>query len=66
MAVTVSPSADSRYFTLDSRRKHRSGSRSEHKMGLIVADMADSDTGREAGVGSKRGKNGDARRVATY
>ena len=57
IAVTVSPSADSRYFTLDSRRKHRSGSRSGYTRGLIVADT--DDTGREGGAGRGRGRNGN-------
>ena len=39
IAVTVSPSADSRYLTLDRRGRHRLGSRSEFTKGMIAADV---------------------------
>ena len=60
IAVTVNPSADSRYFTLDMGEKRIDEDHGPKiRGGVIVADVTD--TGREAGVGCGRERNGDTR-----
>ena len=69
MAVTVRPSADSRYFTLERGREHRSGSRSEYTRGMIVADTVDKEReGEKRGCtgGRVTGIGGVAREGSTY